>query len=149
MSLDEAKHIYSLRWGIETFFGFVKTELELENFSGKTKNAVLQEFHAAMIIANICLCFINDADRAIEANDENKNLKHKRQANRRQSVGQIVPKFLECMFTDSKRKRDRLWRDVERFCERFPEPARPRRNPERNTPKKREFYPNARKSRLS
>ena len=149
LSLDEAKHIYSLRWGIETFFGFAKTELELENFSGKTKNAVLQEFHATMIIANICLCFINDADRAIEANDENKNLKHKRQANRRQSVGQIVPKFLECMLTDSNRKRDRLWRDVERFCESFPEPVRPGRNPERKAPRKRKFYPNARKSRLS
>jgi len=57
LPLDEAKRVYSLRWGVETFFGFVKTELELENFSGKTKNAVLQEFYATMTLANMCLCF--------------------------------------------------------------------------------------------
>ena len=59
LSLDEAKHIYELRWGIETFYSVLKTELELENFSGKTKNAVRQEFYATLTIANVCQCFIN------------------------------------------------------------------------------------------
>jgi hypothetical protein len=54
LSSAEAAHIYSLRWNVETFYGFVKTELEMENFSGKTKNAVLQEFYATMTLANIC-----------------------------------------------------------------------------------------------
>ena len=149
ISLDEAKHIYSLRWEIETFFGFVKTELELENFSGKTKNAVLQEFYAAMTLANMCLCFVNDADKAIADNQENTRRIYAHQANRRQSVGQIVPIFLECIFTDSKRKRDRLWKEVEQFCERFSEPIRPGRNPKRKQPRDKKFYSNARKPRLS
>jgi hypothetical protein len=149
LSLDEAKHIYSLRWNIETFFGFVKTELELENFSGKTKNAVLQEFYATMTLANLCLCFINDADSEIAAKQESKSHVYVHQANRRQCVGQIVPKFLECIFTDSKRKRDRLWKEVERFCERFSEPIRPGRNPERKAPRDKKFYANARKPNLS
>jgi hypothetical protein len=149
LSLDEAKHIYSLRWNVETFFGFVKTELELENFSGKTKNAVLQEFYATMTLANVCMCFINDADSAITAKQENKNHVYAHQANRRQCIGQIVPKFLECVFTDNKRKRDRLWNEVELFCERFSEPIRPGRNPKRKSPRDRKFYPNARKPGLS
>ena len=149
LSLDEAKHIYSLRWEIETFNGFVKTELELENFSGKTKNAVLQEYYATMTLANICLCFVNDADNAIAARQENKNLVYVHQANRRQCVGQIVPKFLECIFTSSKRKRDRLWKEVEQFCERFSEPIRPGRNPMRKQPRDKKFYANARKPHLS
>ena len=149
LSFDEAKHIYSLRWNVETFFGFVKTELELENFSGKTKNAVLQEFYATLTIANVCLCFVNDADREIAASQENKNHVHAHQANRRQCVGQIVPKFLECVFTDSKRKRNRLWKEVEQFCARFSEPIRPGRSPVRKQPRDRKFYPNARKPGLS
>ena len=149
LSLDEAKHIYSLRWEVETFFGFVKTELELENFSGKTKNAILQEFYATMTLANICLCFVNDADKAIAANQENTRRIYDHQANRRQSVGQIIPKFLECIFTDSKRKRDRLWTEVEQFCERFSEPIRPGRNPKRKQSRDKKFYSNARKPRLS
>jgi hypothetical protein len=149
LSLEEAAHVYSLRWNVETFFGFVKTELELENFSGKTKNAVLQEFYAAMTIANICQCFINDADAQIAADDNRKNCRRARQANRRQCVGQIASVFLECVFTDSERKRNRLWKEVERFCERFPEQIRPGRNPARKTPRDKKFYQNARKPHLS
>ena len=147
LSLDEAKHIYSLRWNVETYFGFLKTELELENFSGKTKNAVLQEFYATMTLANICSCFINDADRVISI--KHMDCKYDHQANRRQCVGQIVPVFLECIFTDSECKRDRLWKKVEQFCMRFSEPIRPGRNPERKNPRDKKFYANARKPRLS
>ena len=149
LSLDEAKRVYALRWGIETFYGFLKTELELENFSGKTKNAVLQEFYAAMTIANICQCFINDADYEIAVRDRDKNLKYKRQANRRQAIGEIVHVFLECVFTRSARQRDRLWKEVERFCVRYGEPVRTGRNPARMTPRDKKFYANARKPNLS
>jgi hypothetical protein len=148
LSPDEAKHIYSLRWNIETFYSFVKTELELENFSGKTKAAVLQEFYATMTLANICLCFVNDADSEIAAKQEGKNHVYAHQANRRQCVGLIVPVFLECIFTDSKRKRDRLWKEVEQYCERFSEPIRPGRSPERKMPRVKKFYANARKPGL-
>jgi hypothetical protein len=146
LSLDEAKYIYSLRWNVETFFGFLKTELELENFSGKTKIAVLQEFYATMMLANICSCFINDADRIVSEN--HKGCIYDHQANRRQCVGQIVPVFLESILTDSKHKRDRLWKQVERFCERFSEPIRPGRHPDRKSPRDKKFYPNARKPSL-
>jgi len=149
LSLDEAKHIYALRWEIETFYGVLKTELELENFSGKTKNAVLQEFYATLTIANICQCFINDADYEIAAMDRYKTIKHERQANRRQCIGEIVPVFLECVFTDSERKRNKLWKEVERFCVRFPVSVRPGRNPARKSPRDKKFYANARKPSLS
>lgn len=149
LSLEEAKYIYSLRWNVETFYSFLKTELELENFSGKTKNAVLQEFYAAMMLANMCQCFINNADSDIAEENENGKRKYTHQANRRQCVGQIIPVFLECVFTNSSRKRDRLWKEVERFCERFSEPIRPNRNPARKIPRDKKFYANARKPGLS
>lgn len=149
LSLDEAKQIYSLRWNVETFYGFLKTELELENFSGKTKNAVVQEFYAAMTLANVCQCFINNADTEIINEELGKERIHAHQANRRQCVGRIIPVFLECVFTNSKRKRDRLWKEVEQYCSRFSEPVRPGRNPERTMPRNKKFYNNARKPSLS
>ena len=149
LSLDESKYVYGLRWNIETFFSVLKTELELENFSGKTRNAVVQEFYATMTLANICQCFINDADREIAEMDGHKNLKYERQANRRQAIGEIVPVFLECVFTDSERKRNRLWKKVERYCAMFPEPIRTGRNPARKVPRDKKFYANARKPGLS
>ena len=46
--LDEAKYpaegfleLYGLRWGVESFYGLIKTRLELENFTGNGAEAVL------------------------------------------------------------------------------------------------------------
>ena len=149
LTIDEAKRLYSLRWNVETFFGFLKTELELENFSGKTKNSVVQEFYAAMTLANVCQCFINNADGKIAKNNVGGERIYVHQANRRQCVGRIIPVFLECVFTESKRKQDRLWKEVEQFCERFSEPIRPDRRPDRKLPRDKKFYANARKPNLS
>jgi len=102
-----------------------------------------------MTLANLCQCFISDADTAIADNKYPKNLKYEHQANRRQCVGKIVPVFLECVFTDSKRKRNQLWKKVEQFCKRFSQPVRPGRNPARKNPRDKKFYPNARKPSLS
>jgi len=43
------KEIYNLRWGVETLYDVVKNRLSLENFSGKTAHAVLQDFHALIL----------------------------------------------------------------------------------------------------
>ena len=42
------KELYHLRWEIETFYGFLKTRLELENFSGKTVESLYQDFYATV-----------------------------------------------------------------------------------------------------
>ena len=44
------KELYALRWGIETFYGTIKGRLNLENFSGKSVEAILQDFHATIFI---------------------------------------------------------------------------------------------------
>ena len=58
--LDEVKYptadfkeIYGLRWGVETFYGVVKTRLQLENFTGKTVESIRQDFHATIYITGL------------------------------------------------------------------------------------------------
>ena len=45
--------VYHWRWGIETFYGRLKGRLELENWSGKTKVAIQQDFQAAVFLSNL------------------------------------------------------------------------------------------------
>lgn len=45
--------LYHLRWGIEEAYKAQKCRLELENFSGRSANAVLQDFHASLFAANL------------------------------------------------------------------------------------------------
>lgn len=42
-----------MRWGVETFFSIVKGRLCLENFTGKTSEAVKQDFWSTVFISNL------------------------------------------------------------------------------------------------
>jgi hypothetical protein len=49
---EEFTSVYYWRWGHETFPRRLKGRLDLENFSGETGEAVRQDFHAAVLLAN-------------------------------------------------------------------------------------------------
>jgi hypothetical protein len=44
---------YARRWSIETYYHQLKNTLELENFSGQSVEAVLQDIHAAVFLSNL------------------------------------------------------------------------------------------------
>ena len=48
----EFKWLYGMRWGVETYFSIVKGRLCLENFTGKTPEAVKQDFWSTVFISN-------------------------------------------------------------------------------------------------
>jgi Transposase DDE domain len=50
---DEFLSVYHWRWGHETFHLMLKGRLELENFSGRTVEAVKQDVQAAVLLANL------------------------------------------------------------------------------------------------
>ena len=50
---EEFLTVYHWRWNHETFYHVLKSRLDLENFSGQTVAAVLQDFHAAVLLCNL------------------------------------------------------------------------------------------------
>jgi len=46
-------HLYHQRWGIETYYLMLKSRLDLENWTGQTAEAVCQDFHASVLLANL------------------------------------------------------------------------------------------------
>lgn len=50
---DSFLELYGRRWGIETYYGVLKGRLDLENFSGQSVEAILQEVHAAVFLSNL------------------------------------------------------------------------------------------------
>lgn len=59
------KELYYLRWGIETFYGVLKTRLNLENFSGLSPEAIRQDFYATILLTGIESIFTADADSTL------------------------------------------------------------------------------------
>ena len=58
--LDEQKYetgafgeVYGRRWGIETYYGLLKSRLDLENFSGYSVEAVRQDVYATVFLSNL------------------------------------------------------------------------------------------------
>ena len=64
-SIADLKAIYHLRWGIETLFDLLKNRLSLENFTGKTAQAVRQDFHATLFITSLESLLTQEADQRL------------------------------------------------------------------------------------
>lgn len=59
------KELYYCRWGIETFYGILKTRLGLENFSGLSPEAIRQDFFATVLLTGIESIFTEEAEATL------------------------------------------------------------------------------------
>lgn len=65
-SAEELKELYFLRWGVETSINLQKNTLMLESFSGMSVVSVEQDFYATVIIANLLMCLLKDAQASLD-----------------------------------------------------------------------------------
>lgn len=72
---SEFKYLYSLRWGVETFFSKLKSRLGLENFTGKTVEAIKQDFWSTIFISNFETIMVEDIEESINSKKPNKEIK--------------------------------------------------------------------------
>lgn len=52
-TIADLKAVYFLRWGIETFYGYIKEELQLAQFSGIRDVCIKQDFAANLFLFNL------------------------------------------------------------------------------------------------
>lgn len=67
ISRREFKDLYFLRWGVEGFYNLVKSRLNLENFTGKCLESVLQDFWATIFITHAETLFTYEAGKELNA----------------------------------------------------------------------------------
>ena len=140
LPFSQAADLYFKRWTIETAFDTLKSKLQLENFSGKTKVSVLQDFYATVYIAGFAMICAADATKQIQDNDREKNLKYARKANMNRSIDLLRKRFFLIVLEENPDIRhamlDRLCRDIALR----PEPVRPGRSPARKCPRAKRFF---------
>jgi hypothetical protein len=59
------KELYWLRWGVETFYGILKTRLTLENFSGYSPESIRQDFYATVFLTGVESILTEDAEQEL------------------------------------------------------------------------------------
>jgi hypothetical protein len=61
------KHIYGMRWGVETRYDVLKNVLQVEYFSGYTQKAVLQDFYISLFLMNMQVLLTEQLQEPIQA----------------------------------------------------------------------------------
>lgn len=92
--------LYHLRWEIETFYGLLKTRLELENFTGTQAEAVRQDFHATVYLTGLESVLTDAAQEKLDA----KNTQFPQKVNRSVSFNAIKFHALDLLFGDTEIK---------------------------------------------
>jgi len=60
------RKLYQLRWGVEENYKREKKRLEIENFSGRTPQVLLQDFHAKILALNLTMIFARVAQWLVD-----------------------------------------------------------------------------------
>jgi hypothetical protein len=92
---EEFGELYHLRWGVETFYGLLKTRLELENFTGNGAEAVRQDFHATVYLTGLESILTDSAQARLDA----KEVRHPQTVNRAVSFNAIKNEALALLLS--------------------------------------------------
>ncbi len=90
----EFKKLYYRRWKIETFFQTLKSRLCIDNFSGKTIEAIYQDVYATLFVSGLESIITSDANEQLRS----KNTKYPQQVNKAVSFHTIKHRVIELVF---------------------------------------------------
>mgnify|MGYP006284592717 CR=1 FL=1 len=93
---EEFQELYDARWGIETFYGVLKTRLDLENFTGLGAEAVKQDFHATVYLTGLESILIGPAQAQLEA----RPTRHPQQVNQAVAFHAIKAQALDMLLSN-------------------------------------------------
>ena len=135
---SDFKNLYNMRWGIETFDARIKNNLSLENFSGRTAEAVKQDFYATMLIANIESELTGEIDDELENRTGDNKYQYK--VSKTVSYNSIKDKLFELLMY-SKDESDVLIKQIQDLFRKNTVPIRPERSAPRDfTPRRSLHY---------
>ena len=127
-SNEDLKHLYGLRWGIETSYGTQKNQLQIEQFSGHRVICIQQDFHASTFVSNLQSLINKQCDDYIKK--LNLKRKHAYKINRNVSWGSLKNNIVKLFLENNPRE---LLLQLQHSFQQNLEPIRVGRSYERNT----------------
>jgi len=138
--ISEFMELYALRWGVETKYAVVKNKLMLENFTGKTCVAIMQDFWATMMLSNLTSFLKIETDEAIGADNKGKGLKYEYQTNTNILIGKLKDNLVLMLLFDNEQTRQSIFDDIVSQIVKNRIPIRPNRHdPRTKHSRKRKF----------
>lgn len=91
--------VYHWRWNHETYYGMLKGRLDLENWSGQSAEAVRQDFHAAVLLANLESLLSGPAQAVVA--ERSGEAQHPQQVNRAVSYHALKNRLLDLLLAET------------------------------------------------
>ncbi len=128
ITVDELGDLYHKRWGIESKYNDIKNKLEIENFTGYSPDAILQDFYASLFLANLAGALEFDLHEEIEATHADPKNKYEYRMNLNMTIAELKRVVVEMLITKSKLKRLRLFSRMKSRLMKAVVPVRPNRD---------------------
>ena len=109
LTVEDFRELYHFRWEIETAYDTMKNKFLMEDFTGRTVDAVLQDFYATLTSMNVMACTIYDNREKIEEQQKDSDNKYKYVQNINQTIGIMRNMLLDIVDSRSVCKRKKLY----------------------------------------
>lgn len=76
-SINDLRKVYFLRWGVETFYGTAKNQLQIECFSGIRPVCIQQDYFANLFVYNLQSMIEKQCESGLEKINKQRNLDYK------------------------------------------------------------------------
>jgi hypothetical protein len=136
------KRLYFTRWPIETKYDEVKKKLEIENFSGRLVDNIRQDFFGTMVLTNIAAELFQEAQEALDSEQEKKENKYWYQINVNHEIGVLKDRLILTLLEDDNKKRGEMFDEIIKRLKIKSTPIRPNRSLPRTIPRKVKFHHN-------
>ncbi len=105
-SQEDISHLYTYRWNEEEAFKLLKSRMDLAAFSGKTLDAVMQDFHAKVFMLTLMAAYAHPIEERVRREYKaDQSRKHDQKINRTSAIASLrdllVPLFVRKTFEKS------------------------------------------------
>jgi len=122
-SIGDLKKVYGLRWGVETCFGSLKNQLQIENFSGVRQICIEQDFFANLFVYNLQSLIEKQSQTRIRK--KCKNRKYNYQINKNLSLAFLKDRMVDLFLEE---RPTHILLELQALFEQHLEPIRPNRS---------------------
>jgi len=137
---EEFDSLYYYRWNEEEAYKLLKNRIELENFSGKTAQAVKQDFHAKVFLMTLCAAYAHPIEeKVIEEYKADQKRKYDQKINRTNALSMTQDVLIAVMI---RKQFEKALLAFDQIVEKTREIIRPERRVPRNKKPKRTYSVN-------
>ena len=99
---EEFKGLYGKRWGVETYFDWLKNLLEVERFSSRKVVGIEQDFYGIVFMSTLASVLMKEEEEAADRWSEERRLKYRYKVNRSVRYSALVDQVVDLLLNECK-----------------------------------------------